>query len=538
MSFIYYKVLFLMLIPSFLLIYLLITKQSKIENYFSKSALKKLSISNQYLSNKTRNLLLFLSLIFMIIALARPVSNEKIKEIESNLIPIIIAIDISKSMKANDLYPNRVDFAKRKLLNILEISSNNNIGIILFAKTSFLLSPLTQDFNSLKILLNNLDTAINFDNGTNIYSVIETSQKLLKDYSNKNLILLTDGGDNQNFDKEIKFAKQNNIKIYTIALATKEGSVIQEKNGNYLTDKKGNIVNLKLNEKIKDLSLKTDGGYIEYSLNNSDINQIINDINNKFTKEKFEKKEYKTYTELFYYPLFIAIVLLLFAFSSLPNLKNLKLSIFIIFVSFNFLKTDLLAFSIFDFKTIKEANNAYKEGDFVKASKEFDKLDENEFRDYNLANSLYKNNNFEEAIKLYENIKTTSSDLEFKRLHNLGNSYVQINDLNNALKKYEEALKLKNDSKTRDNLELVKSILEKKEDNQNNKPQNNQEEKKKDNKPSKNNNINKEESKIKQNEMIEDIQEEKWLKEIENQKTNSLLKKMESSNEDSITNPW
>ncbi|MCB9096759.1 MAG: VWA domain-containing protein [Arcobacter sp.] len=538
MSFIYYKVLFLMLIPSFLLIYLLITKQSKIENYFSKSALKKLSISNQYLSNKTRNLLLFLSLIFMIIALARPVSNEKIKEIESNLIPIIIAIDISKSMKANDLYPNRVDFAKRKLLNILEISSNNNIGIILFAKTSFLLSPLTQDFNSLKILLNNLDTTINFDNGTNIYSVIETSQKLLKDYSNKNLILLTDGGDNQNFDKEIKFAKQNNIKIYTIALATKEGSVIQEKNGNYLTDKKGNIVNLKLNEKIKDLSLKTDGGYIEYSLNNSDINQIINDINNKFTKEKFEKKEYKTYTELFYYPLFIAIVLLLFAFSSLPNLKNLKLSIFIIFVSFNFLKTDLLAFSIFDFKTIKEANNAYKEGDFVKASKEFDKLDTNEFRDYNLANSLYKNNNFEEAIKLYENIKTTSSDLEFKRLHNLGNSYVQINDLNNALKKYEEALKLKNDSKTRDNLELVKSILEKKEDNQNNKPQNNQEEKKKDNKASKNNNINKEESKIKQNEMIEDIQEEKWLKEIENQKTNSLLKKMESSNEDSITNPW
>ncbi|MFY9089496.1 VWA domain-containing protein [Arcobacter aquimarinus] len=538
MSFIYYKVLFLMLIPSFLLIYLLITKQSKIENYFSKSALKKLSISNQYLSNKTRNLLLFLSLIFMIIALARPVSNEKIKEIESNLIPIIIAIDISKSMKANDLYPNRVDFAKRKLLNILEISSNNNIGIILFAKTSFLLSPLTQDFNSLKILLNNLDTTINFDNGTNIYSVIETSQKLLKDYSNKNLILLTDGGDNQNFDKEIKFAKQNNIKIYTIALATKEGSVIQEKNGNYLTDKKGNIVNLKLNEKIKDLSLKTDGGYIEYSLNNSDINQIINDINNKFTKEKFEKKEYKTYTELFYYPLFIAIVLLLFAFSSLPNLKNLKLSIFIIFVSFNFLKTDLLAFSIFDFKTIKEANNAYKEGDFVKASKEFDKLDTNEFRDYNLANSSYKNNNFEEAIKLYENIKTTSSDLEFKRLHNLGNSYVQINDLNNALKKYEEALKLKNDSKTRDNLELVKSILEKKEDNQNNKPQNNQEEKKKDNKASKNNNINKEESKIKQNEMIENIQEEKWLKEIENQKTNSLLKKMESSNEDSITNPW
>jgi len=522
-----------MLIPSFLLMYLIITKKNKIENYFSKNALRKISISNQYFSNKTRNILLFLSLMFMIIALARPVSNEKTREIESNLIPIIIALDVSKSMLVNDLYPNRLEFAKKKLLNILELYENKSIGIILFAKSSFLLSPLTQDFNSLKILLNNLDSNINFDNGTNIYSTLETTKKLLKDYSNKNLILLTDGGDNEDFTKEIKFAKQHNIKVYTIALATKKGSTIKEKNGNYLTDSNGNIVNLKLNEKIKELSFKTNGGYIEYALNESDIIQIINDINNKSEKEKLDKKEYKTYTELFYFPLFIGIIFLLLAFSSLPNLKNFKLSIFIIFVSFNFLKTDLLAFSIFDFKTIEEANKAYERGDFHKASKEFDKLDTNEFRDYNLANSLYKNNNFKEAIKVYENIKTTSSDLEFKKLHNLGNSYAQIEDFKNALKIYEEALKLKNDSETKENLELVKSILEKQEKNQN---QN--EEQKENSQDSKKENQNKEKPHKQQNPIISDLQEEKWLRELENHKTNSLLKKMESSNEDSIINPW
>ncbi len=566
MHFIYYKVLFLMLIPSFILMYFILTKHNKLEKHFSKNALKKLSISNQYFSNKSRNITLFLSLIFMIIALARPVTHEKINNSQTQLTPIIIAIDVSKSMKAVDLYPNRLEFAKKKLLNILDNSKTQAIGLILFAKSSFLLSAITEDFNSLKILINNLDSGINFDNGTNIYSTLETTNKLLKNYSNKNLLLLTDGGDKENFEEEIEFALKNKIKIYTLALATKKGSAIKEENGNFLTSKDGDIVNVKLNQNIKDLNLKTGGGYIEYSLNDSDINQILEDINSKSNKEKFEDRKYKTYTELFYYPLAIAIFLLLIAFSSMPNLNKTKLAIFILFINFNFTNSQLFASSILDFDTIKEANKAYENKDYKKASKEFEKLDSNEFRDYDLANSLYKENKFKEAIELYKNIKTSSNDLEFKKLHNLGNAYAKSNDLQNAIKNYEEALKLKNDSKTKENLELVKK-LQKNNQNQNNKndneenknqenknqdDKNNQENKKQEDKNQKNNinsnKKNKEElkkdkelNKNQQSEKKEEIsnfEEEKWIKELENQKTNSLLKKMESSKEDSISNPW
>lgn len=573
MSFIYLNVLFLMLIPSFILMYFILTKQSKLNTYFSKSALEKLSVSNQYFSNKARSITLFLALIFMIIALARPVTNEKINDIESELNAVVVAIDVSKSMNAIDIYPNRLEFAKRKLLDIINTSKTEAIGVILFAKSSFLLSAVTQDLASLKLLINNLDRGINFDNGTNIFSTLETTKKLLKDYSSKNLILLTDGGDNKDFDNEIKFANENKINIYTLALGTPQGSVIKLNDGNFLTNKDGDIVNVKLNESIKELSLKTNGGYINYSLDNSDINQILSDINSKSQKEKFDNTKYKSYTELFYYPLGLGIFLLLIAFSSLPSFTKNKSSLCVILLSLIFASNlKLNASSIFDFNIIKEANNAYEKEEYEKASNEFGKLDSNEARDYNLANSYYKDNKFKEAIELYKNIQSSNKDLEFKKLHNLGNSYAKNKDFQNAIKSYEEALKLKNDKNTKENLELAKKLLEdqdNKQDNKNkdenqDKKQNEEEKKEKDNQEQKTQedkqeNQQKEESKKsenqkqeqsqkeqeKQNEedvrkqnIMSDYEEQKWLKELENQKTNSLLKKMESSNEDSISNPW
>jgi Ca-activated chloride channel family protein len=548
-----------MLIPSFILMYLIITKQSKIGSYFSKNALEKLSVSNQYFSNKARNITLFLSLIFMIIALARPVTNEKINDVKSELNAVVIAIDVSKSMNAIDIYPNRLEFAKTKLLNIIDTSKTEAIGVILFAKSAFLLSAVTQDFTSLKLLINNLNTGINFDNGTNIFSTLETTQKLLKDYKSKNLILLTDGADNTDFKNEIEFANKNNINIYTLALGTTQGSVIKQEDGNYLTDSKGNIVNVKLNENIKELSLKTNGGYINFSLNNDDINLILNDINSKSKKEIFDDKKYKTYTELFYYPLAIGIFLLLLAFSSFPTFTKNKLSSIVLIYLFSFVNTNLNASSILDFNTIKEATQAYETKDYNKASNKFEKLDSDEYRDYNLANSFYKTNDFDKAINLYENIKSSNNDLEFKRLHNLGNSYAKKNDFQNAITNYENALKLKNDKETKENLELLKKALEDKKNKENKEQDKKQEPEKNDdskenqnNEKDENKEQNKENNKSKdtqkkqeeknqsenQKQEMSNYEEEKWMKEIENQKTNSLLKKMESSKENSISNPW
>ncbi len=582
MKFLYYEVLFLMLIPTIFLMYLIVTKKSGVNRYFSAKALNKLIINNGYFSLKARNSILFLSLTCMILALARPVSDEKIENIQAQITPIVIALDVSKSMKAVDVYPTRLELAKNKISDLLSLVKNEALGVILFAKSSYILSPLTQDFTSLNSILNNLDTGLNFDSGTNILSTLQTANRLLKNNSKKIVLLFSDGGDEEDFSKEIEFAKANKIEIYVVCIGTKNGGAIKLEDGNFFTDKTNKIVNVSINEKIKELALQTNGGYINFSFDNSDVRQILDDIRNKnLQREKVEKK-IKTYTELFYYPLLLGIFLLLIANSSLPTLRK-KVNLFILsFCLFYFTPSKA---GILDFYTIKEATKSYERKDYKTAQNQYEKLESTPQRDYDLANSLYKNGDYKKAMEYYKNIKTENRDLNFQRLHNLGNSYVKTNDLQNAKKSYEDALKLKADEETRKNLDLVNEVLKNNEqqnqqnqdNNKNQKDINNKEENKKQNnqnkeeKQEKQDNSQKSQQNLSENEknsernskqkeqkeenkiedkqkekdkqnlksdrFISDFEEQKWLKDIEKQKIKPLLKQ-ENSNEDETPKPW
>jgi len=565
-----------MLIPVFLLMFLIITNKDTFQKYFSKDILEKLSVSNKYMGKTTRNILFFLSLILMTIALARPVINEKEQSFKQEVASIVIAIDVSKSMFANDVYPNRLAMAKQKLLNIIDESKQNALAVILFAKSSFILSPVTQDFNSLKILVENLNTGMNFDNGSNIFSTLEATNKLLKDYENKNLLLLTDGGNASSYEKEIEYAKENKINVYTIAIATNKASAIKLDDGKFLTKDDGSIVTVALNENIKKLSLNTNGGYINYSIDNNDLKQILQDIDQKSEKKQLESKKFKTYTELFYYPLGLAIFILFIAFSSLPKFLSKNVASIIV-LSLIFISSNDLKALEFDFETIEKANKAYENKNFEEASKNFDKILNTPEARYNYANSLYKNKKYKEALMQYKNVTTSNKNLEYKKLHNMGNSYVKLNDLENAKKMYENALKIKADKETRENLEKVQDILDKikKQQNKNKEKQDNKEKKKqkeknkdkqnKDNKQDKKKqdknkeensqnkqkqqNDKKEKNKEKQSsqqnqsqiqkpKQLSDLEEKKWLERLENKKSPVLLKKVKTKNEDTSSTPW
>lgn len=558
MHFLYHNVLFFMLVPTILLMFLITTSKDNFQKYFSGDILVKLSIKNKFMGKTTRNILLFISLILMIIALSRPVANEKEQSFKQEVAGIVVAIDVSKSMLANDIYPNRLALAKRKLLDIIKLSKKSALAIILFAKESFVLSPVTQDFNSLKILVENLNLGLNFDNGSNIFSTLETSNKLLKNYENKNLILLTDGGNAKNYKDEIKYAKENNINVYTVALATKKPSAIKLQNGNLLTKKDGSIVTVKLNEAIKNLSLETNGGYITYSLTNSDLKQILNDIDKKSKKKELESKKFKTYTELFYYPLCLALLILLIAFSSLPKFMSKGFSTNVLLLFILFFSNNVKALD-FNFQSIKKANNYYKKGDYKKATKEYSKVENTPQSKYDLANSLYKEGEYKKALKKYTEVITSNHDLEYRKLHNMGNTYVRLNNLQSAKNMYEKALKIKNNKETKENLEKVLEALKKKKNKQQkkkneeeNKQENKQEKKKNEEKnkeknkkieENKENKSKREEEKKKENKQIQknqisNLEERKWLKQLENKKMPILLERMETKKKDSSANPW
>ena len=165
-------------------------------------------------------------------------------------------------------------------------------------------------------------------------------------------------------------------------------------------------------------------------MDSNDISEILKEINSKSERQEFKEKRFKTYTELFIYPLSLGLFFLLIAFSSLPSFKSKnKINIFILFTIFYFLNNPDMEASIFDFKTIDKANSAYKSENYKKAIEQYSSLEQKEQTKYNLANSLYKDKKYEEAIKKYKDIKSEDKKFDFQRLHNLGNSYVNTGNL-------------------------------------------------------------------------------------------------------------
>ena len=591
MEFLNPNLFYILMVPLIVLFIVLITSKSEIQKYFSKEILEQISVKSTYLSKNTRNILYFVVLILFIVALSRPVLNEKEHTIKQNLIPIVIALDVSTSMLVSDIYPNRISLAKKKLQKIIEKSKNSTIGVLLFAKDSFILSPVTEDFLSLKYIVDNLDTNLNFLNGSNIFSTLDATKYMLEDFKVKNLIILSDGGNSNEYTNELKFAKENDIVIYSIGIATKEGAPIPKKDG-YLTNEKGDIVTVKLNESIKHLSLKSGGGYIEYSLDDNDIESIINRINIQSEKEELNSQKIKIYTELFYYPLALGLFFLLIVLSSFPQFRNKShihsLVFTSIIISFSFVPTASIAYT-FNYENIDKANTAYENKEYAKASEGYRKVSSNNESFYNLANSLYKEKKYDDAIKMYNKVVTSDTELEAKKLHNLGNSYVNKNDLEKAKEFYEKALKIHEDKDTKENLEIVNKELEKqkkkeeKKDKEDTKDQKNQDEKKQskdsqddkskdsqddkskdskdkdkknqenkkdDTKESKKKDSekekqNKEDKKSKDNDEINkdeisQMEEKKWMQLLKNQKTPLYLQEVKTNKESSYDEkqPW
>jgi Ca-activated chloride channel family protein len=285
---------------------------------FSKDVLKKIEIRKRRLPKKVRDILLLSAMSLVIVALARPqVNNGEIK-VKSSFINIVAAIDMSKSMFADDIYPSRFEFAKNKFYNSLKHLKNAKVALIGFSTQTFLISPLTEDFHSLKFLAKNLNLDYLSLKGTDILSTLKAADDLFGKEKKKILLLFTDGGDQNSFDKEIEYAKKHNIAIYIYNIGTKKGGVIKTKNG-VLKDKKGDIVIVKRNDAIKELALKSGGAYLNYSLAKDDIKALIKTILDRYKAEDEQTKVIKDAKELFYYPLLLAVALFFISLFSLPR---------------------------------------------------------------------------------------------------------------------------------------------------------------------------------------------------------------------------
>lgn len=305
-SFIDPNYLYLLLFLPFLYIF---SQKNRKKAIFSEEVMSKILVKNYGFSRKLRNLLAILSFGFIIIAIARPVIKGKEVEISDDKMDVIVAIDISDSMRVNDIYPNRFEFAKNKFNTFLDEAVDKRVGVLTFASKSYAISPITSDLNSLKFLVDNLK----FENfslkGTSIMSVLEATRVLSKS-SSKVLLLFSDGGDNSDFKDEIEYAKKHGITVFVYLTATDKGTLFKAPNGD--------LIQLKANPYISSLAANT-GGALMRDLGSYDM-KTLNDL---ISQKKIKKDDDTTLTvgqvELFYLPLALGILLLFMASFSLPK---------------------------------------------------------------------------------------------------------------------------------------------------------------------------------------------------------------------------
>jgi len=454
-----YPIFIYLMLPLTLILFFFIMRGSKASfTMFDKEVLKKLRHENKSLSRTSRNTLFLTSFILMIVALAQPVIKEGEIVVEAKSADILIGIDISDSMKAEDRYPNRLDFAKAKAIELIKQAPHNRIGVLAFAKHDYIVSPLSFDHGSVAFLLSKIQTGNITEKGTRLDSMLRSAIAMLEHAEIKNLLLFTDGGDDTDFSKEIALAKENGLRLFIIGIGSEEGSPVRSADGGFVKHK-GNILISKLNAEIENLATETGGVYIESVLGEEDIKAMLSEIESITEKSTLKKETIPQYTQLFYYPLALAVLFLLLAFSSLPRRASQAL---LLLALIGFIPEDSQA-GLLDFKKLNDAKEAYASEDFKKSTALYEDFAIGSPEGvYNLANSLYKEKDYERALKVYNKVSTEDMDFKAKALYNSGNAQVKLKQYEEALKSYEEALKLKEDKETKENYEAVKKFLEEK----------------------------------------------------------------------------
>ncbi len=263
--------------------------------------------------------LLVLTLLLIVLSLIQPKLGYHWEKIKRRGIDVIVAIDVSKSMLADDIKPNRLDRAKREILDLIQMMNGDRIGLIAFAGTAFVQCPLTLDYGACRMFVDELNPTLIPRGGTQIGEAIRKAVSAFegKEKKNRALIIITDGEDHDsNAIEAAKLAAEKGIKIYCIGIGTPSGSPIRI-NGKaskkvYLKDSKGRLILSKLDENtLKKIALITGGAYMQSSASGIELDKIYKDRIAKMNKTDLQSTRKKRYESRFQWPLALALLFLI-----------------------------------------------------------------------------------------------------------------------------------------------------------------------------------------------------------------------------------
>lgn len=250
---------------------------------------------------------------FIVLAMARPQRGVKLKEQQLKGAEVIIALDVSNSMLAEDYSPNRLERAKLAISRVADKLHDDRIGLIVFAGDSYVQIPLTSDYISAKMFLNSISTGSVPVQGTAIGSAVDLAMRSFSDQSDKSraIIVITDGENHE--DDPVAAAQRAadmGVRVFTIGVGSKEGKFIPLPEGGYITDSEGNNVVTRLDDvTLQEIAEAGNGVYVHSSNREFGLDPIIEEVQ-KMEDKVMTTVTYEEYEELYMYFLGVAIFFL------------------------------------------------------------------------------------------------------------------------------------------------------------------------------------------------------------------------------------
>lgn len=442
-------------------------KRAMIRRFGEEDLITRLVSSLDPVARLAKRIFFLAALFCIVLALAQPHWRKKETLVERRGIDVVIAVDVSQSMLAKDISPNRLEKAKLELAGLIDSLKGDRVGIVAFAGEAFIQCPLTLDRNAAKLFLSTVHPNLIPAPGTSVTKAIGASMQAFdeKDKGAKALILLTDGENHEEGALQAaERAGKQGARIYTIGVGTPDGSTlpIEGSIGGVKKDARGNIVISKLNESfLKEIAAATGGAYFRASRGELEADRLSGEI--RRLSDRALRSEWSVEYEENYQLLLVIAFMLLSAewFVSERRSDRGRDRAFAVF----FALAMLPLVTGFDFTARvknEQGNKLYGEGKIGRAQKKYesaakDKPDSPEIA-YNLGNAYYKEEVFERSLEGYRKAADAEKNpsLQAKAFYNLGNALVRRGEAVKAVEFYKQALRLDPDDKdAKFNLELL-----------------------------------------------------------------------------------
>ena len=318
--------LLLLLIPFFFVLYAIVLRlrRGRLKRFGDETLVAQLMPSYSKSKAWVRLVLFSIGFFFLVIGLSRPQIGAKLKEHETKGAEIMVVLDVSNSMLAEDYSPNRLERAKLAISRLVDKLRDDRIGLIVFAGNSFVQLPITTDYVSAKMFLNSISTESVPVQGTAIGEAINTAMRSVSAQSEKSrsVVIITDGENHEDDPIETaKRAAELGVRVFTIGVGSPEGKPIPM-NGELLKDKDGEIVVTRLDETVlQEIAKVGNGVYVRAGNSEFGLNPIIDDIK-KMDDEMYSSIVFEEFDEQFMY--FLGIALFFFVVEMLVGDRKSK----------------------------------------------------------------------------------------------------------------------------------------------------------------------------------------------------------------------